>query len=198
MPGASTIRPSQRGAATATARAVRPRRTRSLARGGGAKANAPRAHRVRIFRTRAPIRRAASTESAPRGESCPYSTCRSSCFIQPHLRVTETLGEDWCGPSPRCPYRHWLQAKTTGPSPATSTAKSVCTFSSSGQASFPWPWFNEFALEATLLRRWRSDLLTSRTRSASSSKASGDECAADADVVVVPSLYFHSTGLKAH
>lgn len=106
-------------------------------------------------------------------------------------RVTETLADDWCGPTPRCPYRHWLRAakdQATG----FFVDKSVCTFSSRDQASYPWPWFNEFALEATLLRRWRADLFTCRTRAAS--PHSGDACAADADVVVVPSLYLHSTG----
>jgi hypothetical protein len=71
----------------------------------------------------------------------------------------------------------------------------VCTYSSWQQSSYPWPWFNEFALEATMLRRWRADLLACRPMSTKPASAhSFDECSAIADVVVVPSLYLHSTG----
>jgi hypothetical protein len=43
-----------------------------------------------------------------------------------------------------------------------------------------------------MLRRWRSDLLTCRSK-----VGAPDTCAKDADIVVVPSLYMHGTGFRS-
>jgi len=103
----------------------------------------------------------------------------STCTLhRPYAERFETFeGSPWCGPSPRCPFRH--QLKESG--------ADVCTVSSKQHKRYPWPWFNEFGLESVLLRRWRSELLACRS----------SRCAADADVVVLPSLYMHGSGITA-
>ena len=70
----------------------------------------------------------------------------------------------------------------------------LCSYSSSEEKIYPWPWFNEFSLEALLLRRWRASLLSCRIHHRLDFRISSEQCAQDADIIVIPSLYLHGTG----
>ena len=109
-------------------------------------------------------------------------------------RVNTTDDDLWCGPNPLCPNRHWLKGSHSRQSTSDSRhGNFVCTTSSPSNNMFPWPWFNEFSLEFWMLRRWQSELLTCRGHHSQSV----DTCMADADIIVVPSLYMHATGFRS-
>jgi hypothetical protein len=75
--------------------------------------------------------------------------------------------------------------------------RSICSSSSREDRRFPWPWFNEFSLETSMLRRWRASLLACRTHHRGDLLVTNAWCAREADIVVVPSLYLHGTGFRA-
>lgn len=104
------------------------------------------------------------------------SVCHFHC---PSATKVTSSSTSYCGPTPRCPYRHKLQRGH------------LCTTSSISHKSFPWPFFNEFSLEPLLLRRWTSSLLACRN---SVDAACAKE---EVDVVIIPSLYLHTTRFRS-
>jgi hypothetical protein len=119
------------------------------------------------------------------------TTALPICFS----RVSGLSNDDWCGPSPLCQHLQFLSESPRDSLLRLSGAQTkgrnhVCSTASSTDAKFPWPFFNEFGLETLLLRRWRSSLL------ACDREADGAACAAEADIVVIPSLYLHDAGFR--
>jgi hypothetical protein len=60
------------------------------------------------------------------------------------LRV-QASENNWCGPTPLCPYRHWLRSPRSDVYRAhdTQARTFVCTSSQQNDKKYPWPWFNQ-------------------------------------------------------
>jgi len=142
----------------------------------------------------------ANCATEPRCFFFSYSGAEKKCSMHgrgvERMAAVEDPENNWCGSSPLCPYLHILTGtrrdralRLDGVEPMND--KYICSETSANHSKFPWPFFNEFGLEAQMLRKWSSSLFACHPN------AKNNKCSNEADIVVVPSLYMHSSGFRS-